>query len=115
MIVSLFGRSARFKRFRIPFFFEYVSTGFTTPAQGYVEQTLGLNELWVKHPVATFFVLAEGDSMVEAGIFANNALSVESSHKAEHNGHSKGGWSAPEYGYSSLQGNGHSRRPRSYR
>ena len=84
MIVSLFGRSARFKRLRIPFFLERVSAGFPSPAQDYVEQTLDLNELCVKHPAATFFVRVEGDSMVEAGIFANDVLTVDRSLKAEH-------------------------------
>ncbi|WP_027875053.1 translesion error-prone DNA polymerase V autoproteolytic subunit [Spongiibacter marinus] len=84
MIVSLFGRSARFTRLRIPFFLERVSAGFPSPAQDYVEQTLDLNELCVKHPAATFFVRVEGDSMVEAGIFANDVLTVDRSLKAEH-------------------------------
>jgi DNA polymerase V len=33
-----------------------------------VEQALDMNELLVKHPAATFFVRAAGDSMVQAGI-----------------------------------------------
>ena len=84
MIVSRFGRSARFKRLRIPFFLERVSAGFPSPAQDYIEQTLDLNELCIKHPAATFFVRVEGDSMVDAGIFVNDVLTVDRSLKAEH-------------------------------
>lgn len=68
----------------IPLFMERVSAGFPSPAQDYVEQTLDLNELCIKHPAATFFVRAEGDSMVEAGIYPNDILVVDRSLQAAH-------------------------------
>lgn len=66
----------------IPFFIESVRAGFPSPAQDYIERTLDLNELCIKHPAATFFVRAEGDSMVQAGIFSGDVLVVDRSLQA---------------------------------
>ncbi|WP_452600537.1 S24 family peptidase [Rhodanobacter aciditrophus] len=55
-------------KLNIPLYVESVSAGFPSPAQDFVERTLDLNELCIQHPSATFFVRAQGDSMVEAGI-----------------------------------------------
>lgn len=60
----------------IPFFIKSVRAGFPLPAQDYIERTLDLNELCIKHPAATFFVRAEGDSMIQAGIFSGDVLVV---------------------------------------
>ena len=89
MSVSLFGCSYTAtgpfkKKLAIPLFMVRVSAGFPSPAQDYVEQTLDLNELCIKHPAATFFVRAEGDSMVEAGIYPNDILVVDRSLQAVH-------------------------------
>ena len=61
---------------KIPFFSEAVSAGFPSPAQDYVERSLDLNELCISHPAATFFVRAEGLSMVDAGIRPGDILIV---------------------------------------
>lgn len=37
--------------------------GGASPAQGFVEKSLYLNEFCVAHPNATFYVRAQGDSM----------------------------------------------------
>lgn len=71
-------------RLRIPFFLEHVSAGFPSPAEDYVEKTLDLNELCIKHPAATFFVRVEGESMIEAGIFPGDVLVVDRSLEATH-------------------------------
>lgn len=68
----------------IPLFTERVSAGFPSPAQDYIEQTLDLNELCVKHPAATFFVRVEGDSMQDAGIYADDVLVVDRALQAAH-------------------------------
>lgn len=68
----------------IPLFSEAVSAGFPSPAQDYVEQTLDLNELCIKHPASTFFVRVEGESMIEAGICPKDILVVDRSLKAGH-------------------------------
>lgn len=72
------------KKLAIPLFVERVSAGFPSTAQDYVEQTLDLNELCIKHSAATFFVRVEGDSMIETGIYPNDILVVDRSLQAEH-------------------------------
>ena len=79
MTASYLGESGHFPLNPLPLCLERVSAGFPYPAQDYVEQALDLNELLVKRPAATFFVRAEGDSMVEAGIFPDDLLVVDRS------------------------------------
>ena len=69
---------------KIPFYGDPVKAGFPSPAQDYVERTLDLNELCIRHPNATFFVRVEGDSMIEAGIYDGDVLVVDRSIDAEH-------------------------------
>lgn len=68
----------------VPLFLEPVSAGFPSPAEDYIEKTLDLNELCIRHPAATFFVRVQGESMVEAGIFADDVLVVDRSLRARH-------------------------------
>jgi DNA polymerase V len=63
---------------------ERVSCGFPSPAQDYVEEILDLNKLVVKHPSATYFVRASGDSMIGAGISNGDLLVVDRSLSAVH-------------------------------
>lgn len=63
----------------LPLFTDKISAGFPSPADDYVEKTLDLNELLVKKPAATFFVRAEGESMLGAGIHPNDILVVDRS------------------------------------
>ena len=56
-----------------------VAAGFPSPADDYVEKTLDLNELLVQKPAATFFVRAQGESMLGAGIHPNDILVVDRS------------------------------------
>ncbi|MDX5406028.1 MAG: translesion error-prone DNA polymerase V autoproteolytic subunit [Chromatiaceae bacterium] len=69
---------------QIPFYSDPVKAGFPSPAQDYVERTLDLNALCIRHPNATFFVRVEGDSMIEAGIYDGDVLVVDRSVNAEH-------------------------------
>lgn len=66
-------------KLNIPFLLETVQAGFPSPAQDYVESKLDLNELCIRHPSATYFVRASGDSMVGAGIHHNDILIVDRS------------------------------------
>lgn len=68
----------------LPLFLERVPCGFPSPAQDYVEESLDLNKLVVKHPSATYFVRVSGDSMVGAGIGDGDLLVVDRSLSAEH-------------------------------
>jgi DNA polymerase V len=62
-----------------PLFLARVSAGFPSPADDYLEGRLDLNEHLVKHPAATFFVRAAGDSMIGAGIHSGDILVVDRS------------------------------------
>ena len=63
----------------LPLFSGKVSAGFPSPADDYIEKSLDLNELLIQKPAATFFVRAEGDSMLGAGIHPNDILVVDRS------------------------------------
>ena len=61
-----------------------VPAGFPSPADDYIETHLDLNSHLIKHPAATFFVIAEGDSMTDAGIRSGDMLIVDKSVSAVH-------------------------------
>lgn len=88
MHVTYLGAASSFmsssRRLKIPLYVESVSAGFPSPAQDFVERTLDLNELCIEHPSATFFVRAQGDSMVDAGIRSGDVLVVDRSLTARH-------------------------------
>ena len=69
---------------KMPMFTESVAAGFPSPATDYCESRLDLNDLCIKHPAATYFVRAQGDSMIEAGIFPGDVLVVDRSLTAKH-------------------------------
>ena len=66
---------------KVPLYSGKVAAGFPSPADDYVEKTLDLNELLIQKPAATFFVRAEGESMLGAGIHPNDILVVDRSLK----------------------------------
>lgn len=63
----------------LPFFIDKISAGFPSPAEGYTDRALDLNDLMIENPPATFFVKVEGDSMKDAGIFPGDMLIVNRS------------------------------------
>lgn len=79
MSVEIICRAGVYPKLQIPYLLEAVQAGFPSPAQDYVEQQLDLNELCIKHPAATYFVRASGDSMIGAGIHDNDILVVDRS------------------------------------
>ena len=64
---------------KIRFLHTCVPAGFPSPAAGYVEDRIDLNELLIKTPSATFFVKVEGESMIEAFIPPKALLVVDRS------------------------------------
>lgn len=68
----------------VPFFSESVAAGFPSPARGELNGTLDLNDLCIRHPAATYFVRARGESMVNAGIGDGDVLVVDRSLTAVH-------------------------------
>jgi DNA polymerase V len=65
-------------------FTERVQAGFPSPAQGYEQKGIDLNALMVANPPATYFVRAQGDSMLDAGIRDGDMLVVDFSLQAKH-------------------------------
>ena len=82
--MMILGRFAKHTQYRLSLFSSLIAAGFPSPAQDYVEQTLDLNELCIKHPAATFFVKVQGDSMIEAGICSGDILVVDRSLQPAH-------------------------------
>ena len=74
-----FHTSSPGNHWRLPLFISKVAAGFPSPADDYVEKTLDLEELLIEKPAATFFVRAQGDSMLGAGIHPNDILVVDRS------------------------------------
>lgn len=83
-MVSNIGESGEFEQLGIPMFSDSVPAGFPSPATDYCERKLDLNELCVQKPAATYFVRAQGDSMIDAGIFPGDVLVIDRSINATH-------------------------------
>ncbi|MEI8153162.1 MAG: translesion error-prone DNA polymerase V autoproteolytic subunit [Hyphomicrobiales bacterium] len=60
-----------------------VPAGFPSPADDHIEGKLDLNEHIIRHPAATFFARAAGESMKDAGIFDGDLLVVDRSITAQ--------------------------------
>ena len=54
-----------------------IRAGFPSPTQEELGDTIDLNELLIKNPEATYLVKAQGDSMIEAGIFNGDMVLVK--------------------------------------
>lgn len=63
----------------IPIFTSRVQAGFPSPADDHLEDTLDLNTHLIHHKEATFFVKAQGESMLGAGIHQGDILIVDKS------------------------------------
>tara|TARA_B100000029_G_C16933514_1_gene725986 strand:- start:39 stop:491 length:453 start_codon:yes stop_codon:yes gene_type:complete len=60
-----------------------VSAGFPSPADDYLDTDLNLHKYLVKHPASTFFIIAKGYSMENAGINDEDLLVVDKSLEAK--------------------------------
>lgn len=69
----------------LPLYLAPVEAGFPSPAEDYLEQRLDLHKHLVRHEMATFFLRAHGDSMLNAGIHDGDLLVVDRAVEAEHN------------------------------
>lgn len=68
-----------YKELQIPLASYSVSAGFPSPASDYLDSSLDLNELVIRHPSATFYVKVKGQSMTDAGIEDGDLLVVDRS------------------------------------
>ncbi len=69
---------AQTKSHKFPLFASPVFAGAPTLSEDFMEGKIDLNTHLVKHPEKTFVVKVTGDSMVEARIFPDDLLLVES-------------------------------------
>lgn len=56
-----------------------VRCGFPSPASDYMEERIDLNEELIKHPLSTFLIESEGNSMIDAFIPPRARLIVDRS------------------------------------
>lgn len=68
---------------KIPFFDVRVKAGFPSLANDYIEERIDLNKELIKHPLSTFLVRSEGDSMVNAFIAHQSLLRIDRSIKPQ--------------------------------
>lgn len=64
------------KRLKLPFF-EGLAAGYPSPAGDYQHESLDLNEKFVRHPEASYFVRVRGESMIGTGIFDGDICLVD--------------------------------------
>lgn len=67
----------------LPYFYQGIPAGFPSPAADHAQKPLDLFEHLVKHPAATFFARAEGDSMREL-IYDGDLLVVDKAEPPQH-------------------------------
>lgn len=72
------------KRIYLPIANSTVAAGFPSPAAGYEETDLDINDILVTNPKATFYVRVKGNSMVDANIKDGDILVVDRSIEAKH-------------------------------
>lgn len=63
----------------IPLFINPVQAGFPSPATDYIESELDFNSYLINNKPATFAVRAQGDSMINIGIFPGDILITDRS------------------------------------
>lgn len=56
-----------------------ISAGFPSPAMDFMDVSIDLNQLIIKHPSATFFGRVQGTSMLDAGISDGDLLVIDRS------------------------------------
>lgn len=74
-----------FRKAEFPLMLSVVAAGFPSPADDYIDKKMDLNEHLVRHPTATFFVRASGESMQDANIHSGDILIVDRALDAIHN------------------------------
>ena len=70
---------------KLPLVDAFISAGFPSPAEDYIEGKLDLNKLLIKNPSSTFFARVRGTSMIEIGIHDGDILIIDKSLEAKHN------------------------------
>ena len=63
----------------LPYVEDGVQSGFPSPAQDHISETIDLNKELIEHPAATFYGRVSGDSMIEEGIEEGDVLIIDRS------------------------------------
>lgn len=69
---------------QLPLYRDFVPAGFPSPAQGYEEARLDLNQLIVQRPEATFMLRVQGASLRDANVHDGDIVVVDRSIEARH-------------------------------
>lgn len=64
---------------KLPLVDAFISAGFPSPADDYLEAKLDLNHLLIQHPSSTFFARVRGNSMIDVGIHDGDILIIDKS------------------------------------
>lgn len=70
-------------RLTLPLFLGRIPAGFPSPATDYIQKRLSTDDILIHDATATYFVRAQGDSMIDAGIFDGSVLVVDTSKEAK--------------------------------
>ena len=76
MKASLVSPLTKHKRKEIPLLLHAVQAGFPSPADDYVENVIDINDLFQVNEASSYFVRAEGLSMMNDGIMPGDVLCV---------------------------------------
>ena len=61
-----------------------VHAGFPSPAEGYEEERIDINDIIITNPPSTFYVRVKGNSMINANIHDGDILVIDKSLEAKH-------------------------------
>lgn len=71
-----------FGEVELPFAVSYVSAGFPSPADDYLEDRIDLGKYLIQNPTSTFMMRVKGNSMIDANIHDGDILVIDKSLKA---------------------------------
>lgn len=69
---------------QLPALLSRLSCGFPSPAEDYQDAPIDLHEHLIKRPSASYFAWANGDSLVDLGVFDGDLLIIDRSLQARH-------------------------------
>jgi len=65
----------------LPLYASYVSAGFPSPADDYLEDRIDLGKYLIRNPISTYLMRVKGTSMVDANIHEGDILVIDKSLK----------------------------------
>ena len=77
MLISKIYSSLIKNKNKIAFYNSSIPAGFPSPAEDHIDIPLDLNDHLIRHPAATFYVYAKGNSMQNSGIYDGDLLIVD--------------------------------------